>query len=77
MSRQTDWQARKRADGLCTICGNRAAIKRNGKTASKCLPHLIEQREYIRDKLGSKNRYTVTDSYAAAKRKPEPKKGKK
>lgn len=72
MSRQTDWQARKQTEGLCTLCGEKAAIKRNGKPASRCLNHLIQQREHIRGKLGSQKRYTVTDSYAFAATQKKP-----
>lgn len=51
ISRQRKYQLRMRRDGRCEKCGEPAV------QASRCLTHLVQSREYARQKLGFRVRY--------------------
>lgn len=57
----------KRAEYGCHDCGEKLAIKKNGKPASRCLKHLIECREKKRQVLGCKRRYSNATHIEGAK----------
>jgi hypothetical protein len=60
ISRQRKYYLRQRRRGRCTKCGKPL------KEGSLCLEHLIQMREYRREKFGLKRRYTNSFSYKAA-----------
>jgi len=57
ISRQRKYQLRKQREGRCTECGEPAA------QGSRCLKHLVKERERQRKKRGLKRRYYNTLSY--------------
>ncbi len=57
MSRQQKYQLRMRRDARCIICGEKAP------ESSRCLKHLVAERERRRRKLGCKRRKRQTKSY--------------
>lgn len=66
ISRQREWQIRRRRLGLCTKCGKPAAPSlRKGAfgTSTYCMDHLIRFREYQRNQKGHKKRHTEAVSY--------------
>ena len=60
ISRQRKYYLRQRKRGRCTKCGKPLV------DSSLCLEHLIQMREYRREKYGLKRRYTNSLSYRAA-----------
>ena len=65
ISRQRKYYLRQRRRGRCTKCGKPL------KEGSLCLEHLIQMREYRREKFGLKRRYTNSFSYKAAAKAEE------
>lgn len=59
ISRQRKYYLRQRKRGRCTKCGKPMV------DGSLCLEHLIQMREYRREKYGLKRRYTNSLSYKA------------
>ena len=57
ISRQRKYYLRKRKQGKCTKCGKPAA------DGSLCTEHLVQMREYRREKFGLKRRYYKSLSY--------------
>ena len=57
ISRQRKYYLRKRKQGQCTKCGKPAA------DGSLCTEHLVQMREYRREKFGLKRRYYKSLSY--------------
>jgi hypothetical protein len=60
ISRQRKYYLRQRRRGRCTKCGKPV------KEGSLCLEHLIQMREFRREKFGLKRRYTNSFSYREA-----------
>jgi transposase len=60
ISRQRKYYLRQRKRHRCTKCGKPA------EEGSLCLEHLIQMREYRREKFGLKRRYKNSFSYRAA-----------
>jgi hypothetical protein len=57
ISRQRKYYLRQRRRGRCTKCGKPL------EEGSLCLEHLIQMREYRREKFGLKRRYSNSFSY--------------
>jgi hypothetical protein len=57
ISRQRKYYLRQRRRGRCTKCGKPV------DEGSLCLEHLIQMREFRREKYGLKRRYTNSFSY--------------
>ena len=51
LSKQRKYQLRMKREKRCNLCGEPVAM------GSRCLKHLVKQREYERKKLGLKRRY--------------------
>jgi hypothetical protein len=67
MSRQSRWQEERRRKGQCSLCGR----PRPPESKDLCVECAVKRRERIRQRRGSKVRYTNAKSYklAAAPRK--------
>lgn len=58
LSRQREWQLKRREEGKCTRCGNPPLLTKN-----HCAKCARKQREYMRKKTNAKIRYVDSVSY--------------
>lgn len=71
-SRQKRWALRRRADGLCIICGRPAEPSERdpSKKICYCLEHKIQHREHQRRRLANqKGRLTAASKWASKRAK--------